>query len=191
MVLNLLYKNTALQSSFGVNNVALVKGIPRILSIRDLIAEFIDFRLEVIVRRTRFELRKAQERAHILEGYLKALAQLDLVIALIRESTDPNEALNKLMVHHDLSEIQAKAILELRLQRLTNMERLKIKADYDLEQEKIARCQHILSSEEEQKSLVINELLQVKENIIRQDARRFSITMMILMLWILFPRKMW
>lgn len=163
VVLNLLYKNTALQSSFGVNNVALVKGIPRILSIRDLIAEFIDFRLEVIVRRTRFELRKAQERAHILEGYLKALAQLDLVIALIRESTDPNEALNKLMVHHDLSEIQAKAILELRLQRLTNMERLKIKADYDLEQEKIARCQHILSSEEEQKSLVINELLQVKE----------------------------
>lgn len=163
VVLNLLYKNTALQSSFGVNNVALVRGIPRILSMRDLIAEFIGFRFEVIVRRTRFELRKAEERAHILEGYLKALAHLDAVVALIRASADANEARQKLMEQHELSEAQAKAILELRLQRLTNMERLKIKADYDSEQEKIARCKQILASEEEQKKLIVEELLQVKD----------------------------
>lgn len=162
VVLNLLYKNTALQSSFGVNNVALVQGIPRVLSMRELIAEFIDFRLEVIVRRTRFELRKAEEKAHILEGYLKALAHLDAVVALIRASSDPNDARNKLMLQHELSELQAKAILELRLQRLTSMERLKIKADYDAEQAKIARCKQILASEEEQKQLVLEELSQVK-----------------------------
>ena len=123
VILNQLYKYTELQTSYGINNVALVKGRPRILNVRDLIAEFVDFRMEVIIRRTQFELREAKKKAHILEGYLIALDHLDEVIKLIRQSTTPDIAKEGLMHNFAMSDIQAKAVLELRLQRLTGMER--------------------------------------------------------------------
>lgn len=125
MIVNQLYKYTELQTSFGINNVALVNGRPRILNMKDLIVEFVKFRHEVVVRRAKYELRKAEERAHILQGYLIALDNLDAVIRLIRESRTPDDAKEGLITQFALSEIQAKAILELRLQRLTGMEREK------------------------------------------------------------------
>jgi DNA gyrase subunit A len=131
IVLNNLYKYTQLQSSFGVNNVALVKGRPLTLNLKDLIVYFVEHRHEVVVRRTKFELAEAEKRAHILEGYLIALDHLDEVIALIRSSRDPEIARTGLMEQFKLSEIQAKAILEMRLQRLTGMEREKIQNEYD------------------------------------------------------------
>src|SRR5215213_6546171 len=128
VVINQLYKFTELQTSYGINNVALVKGRPKILNLRELISEFIEFRHEVIIRRTRYELREAEKRAHILQGYLIALDHLDEVIALIRASATPDLAKDNLVnAGWGLDEIQAKAILELRLQRLTGMEREKIK----------------------------------------------------------------
>jgi DNA gyrase subunit A len=129
VVLNNLYKHSALQSSFSVNNVALVKGRPMMLNLKDLIHHFVEHRNEVIVRRTKFDLREARKRAHILEGFIIALDNLDAVIKLIRESKDPNAAQEGLMSKFNLSEIQAKAILEMRLQRLTGMEREKIMKD--------------------------------------------------------------
>src|SRR6478736_4496941 len=130
IVLNNLYKYTQLQSSFGVNNVALVKGRPMTLNLKDLIKYFVEHRHEVIVRRTEFELAEARKRAHILEGYLIALDNLDEVISLIRNSKDPDTARVGLIERFGLSEIQAKAILEMRLQRLTGLERDKIQAEY-------------------------------------------------------------
>ncbi|HPZ88570.1 MAG TPA: DNA gyrase subunit A, partial [Flavihumibacter sp.] len=132
VVMNQLYKFTELQTSFGINNVALVKGRPRTLNVRDLIHEFVDFRHEVVVRRAQYELREAQKRAHLLAGYLIALDHLDEVIALIRSSATPEIAKENLVnAGWGLDEIQAKAILELRLQRLTGMERDKIREEYD------------------------------------------------------------
>src|SRR5687767_11531362 len=132
VIINQLYKYTELQTSYGINNVAIVKGRPRTLNVREMIAEFIDFRHEVVVRRTQFELREAQKKAHILQGYLIALDHLDEVIALIRASSTPDIAKENLInAGWGLDEIQAKAILELRLQRLTGMERDKIKQEYD------------------------------------------------------------
>src|SRR5579863_6164041 len=132
VVINQLYKHTELQTSYGINNVALVKGRPRTLNIRDMISEFVDFRMEVVTRRTQFELREAQKKAHILQGYLIALDHLDEVIAMIRASSTPETAKENLInAGWGLDEIQAKAILELRLQRLTGMEREKIKEDYE------------------------------------------------------------
>ncbi len=132
VVINQLYKHTELQTSYGINNVALVKGRPRTLNIRELISEFVEFRMEVVIRRAQFELREAQKKAHILQGYLIALDHLDEVIALIRASTTPEAAKESLInAGWGLDEIQAKAILELRLQRLTGMEREKIRAEYD------------------------------------------------------------
>ena len=128
IVLNNLFKYTQLQSSFGVNNVALVKGRPLTLNLKDLIEYFVEHRHEVVVRRTKFELAEAEKRAHILEGYLIALDNLDEVITLIRNSKDPETAKEGLMRRFSLSEIQAKAILEMRLQRLTGLERDKIHA---------------------------------------------------------------
>src|SRR5690606_6827317 len=130
VVLNKLYKYTALQSSFSVNNIALVNGRPEQLNLKDLIHHFVEHRHDVVIRRTKYELRKAEERAHILEGLLIALDHLDEIIALIRNSQTPEEAREGLMSNYDLTEVQARAILDLRLQKLTGLERDKIKEEY-------------------------------------------------------------
>ncbi|MEL6867663.1 MAG: DNA topoisomerase (ATP-hydrolyzing), partial [Bacteroidota bacterium] len=174
VVLSKLYKYTPLQSSYGVNNVALVKGRPMTLNLKDLIEEFIDFRIEVIVRRTKFELKKAQERAHILEGLLIALDRLDEVIALIRASKTVEEARNGLMSTFELSEIQARAILDMRLQKLTGLERDKVREEYEDLLKKIAYLQSILDSDQLQKEIIIEELLEVKEKY--GDERRTEIS---------------
>lgn len=164
IVINQLYKYTELQTSYGINNVALVRGRPYILNIRDLIHEFIDFRMEVVIRRAKFELRKARERAHILQGYLIALDHLDEVIRLIRESSTPEIAKDNLInAGWGIDEIQAKAILELRLQRLTGMEREKIKEEFDQLMIKINGLEELLASEQLRYDLIKTELLEVKE----------------------------
>jgi DNA gyrase subunit A len=174
VVLSKLYKYTPLQTSYGVNNIALVNGRPMRLNLKDMLGHFIDFRIEVVVRRTQYELNKAEERAHILEGLLVALDHLDEVIKLIRASSDVNEARNGLMSEFDLSEIQAQAILDMRLQKLTGLERDKIKEEYKELQNKIARYKEILASESIQKEIVKDELLEVKETY--GDERRTDIT---------------
>ncbi len=163
VIINQLFKYTELQTSFGINNVALVNGRPRILNMKDLISEFVKFRHEVVVRRTKYELRKAEERAHILEGYLIALDHLDAVIKLIRESRTPDEAKTGLMESFNLSEIQSKAILELRLQRLTGMEREKIQDEYKEIMATIAHLKELLSNEQMRYDLIKEELLDVKK----------------------------
>jgi DNA gyrase subunit A len=163
VVINHLYKQTELQTSYGVNNVALVRGRPRILNLRDLISEFILFRHEVVVRRTQYELRKAEERAHILEGYIIALDNLDAVIKLIRESSTPNIAQDGLMTSFGMSEIQAKAVLELRLQRLTGMEIDKIRAEHAEIMKLIEHLKLILANEDMRYDIIKTELLEVKE----------------------------
>lgn len=173
VVLNQLFKYTALQSSFSVNNIALVKGRPMLLNLKDLIREFVDHRHEVVVRRTQFELDQAEKRAHILQGYLIALDHLDEVIALIRNSADPEKAKEGLMTNFNLSEIQAKAILELRLQRLTGMEREKIREEYDEIMKRIAWLKDVLASEDMRMDIIRKELLEVKEKY--GDERRSEI----------------
>jgi len=173
IVLNNLFKYTQLQSSFGVNNVALVKGRPQTLNLKDLIENFVHHRHEVVVRRTQFELREAEKRLHILEGYLIALDHLDAVIKLIRESKDPEEARLGLMQSFGLSEIQAKAILELRLQRLTGMERDKILQEYEEVKAQVAKLNEILNDESLRMNLIKNELFEIKERY--GDARRTEI----------------
>jgi DNA gyrase subunit A len=164
VVMNQLYKFTELQTSFGINNVALVKGRPRTLNVRDLIHEFVDFRHEVVIRRTRFELKEAQKRAHILQGYLIALDHLDEVIAMIRASASPEIAKESLInAGWGLDEIQAKAILEMRLQRLTGMEREKIREEYDSLMKLIAHLQELLGNEGMRYEVIKKELLEVKE----------------------------
>ena len=164
VIVNQLYKFTELQTSYGINNVALSKGRPRILNLKDLVSEFIEFRMEVVVRRANFELRKAKERAHILNGYLIALDHLDEVIQLIRNSATPDIAKDNLInAGWGLDEIQAKAILELRLQRLTGMERDKIKAEYEELQKQIAALEELLANEQLRYDLIKTELLEVKE----------------------------
>lgn len=164
VLVNQLYKLTDLQTSYGINNVAIVKGRPRTLNLKDLISEFVEFRHEVVVRRTKFELREAEKRAHILRGYLIALDHLDEVIALIRSSATPEIAKDNLVnAGWGLDEIQAKAILELRLQRLTGMERDKIKEEYDELQKLIAHLNELLSNEGMRFDLIKTELLEIKE----------------------------
>jgi DNA gyrase subunit A len=163
IVLNNLYKYTQLQSSFGVNNVALVKGRPLTLNLKDLIKYFVEHRHEVVVRRTKFELAEAEKRAHILEGYLIALDNLDRVIALIRGSKDPDTARVGLMTEFSLSEIQAKAILDMRLQRLTGLERDKIQQEYEEVKALIARLNEILASEPIRMQIIKDELAEMKE----------------------------
>ncbi|SFW23245.1 DNA gyrase subunit A [Chitinophaga sancti] len=163
VVINQLYKYSELQTSYGINNVALVKGRPRVLALKDLLAEFVDFRHEVVVRRTRFDLRKAEEKAHILQGYLIALDHLDEVIALIRGSRTPEEAKEGLMSQFGLSEIQSKAILELRLQRLTGMERDKIKEEYEEIMKVIAYLKDVLNDEGLRFKIIREELEDVKK----------------------------
>jgi DNA gyrase subunit A len=174
VIINQLYKFTDLQTSYGINNVALVKGRPRTLNLKDLISEFIEFRHEVVVRRTRYELRKAQERAHILEGYLIALDHLDEVIALIRNSATPELAKEGLMTNFGMSEIQAKAVLELRLQRLTGMERDKIREEHEEIMKLIAHLNEILSNEGMRFEIIKTELQEVKDKF--GDERKTEIT---------------
>ena len=164
VIINRLYQFTPLQTSFGVNNIALVNGRPKLLNLKDFIQHFVEFRHEIVVRRSKFELRKAEERAHILEGYLKALDHLDEVIALIRKSKDPDEALHGLISQFDLSEIQAKAILEMRLQRLTGLEREKIKAEYDEVMKKIAWLKDVLANEPMRMQIIKDELSAIRSS---------------------------
>lgn len=176
VVLNLLYKYTALQTSFSVNNIALVNGRPQQLNLKDLIRYFVEHRVDVVVRRTRYELRKAQERAHILEGYMKVIGtqdDLDKAIAIIRHSKNPAEAKTSLIAEFELSEIQAQAILDLRLARLTGMELDKIRSEYDEIMKQIQHLEEILASPSLQYEIIKEELLEVKEKY--GDERRSEI----------------
>src|SRR5215211_1250157 len=175
VVINQIFKFTELQTSYGINNVTIVKGRPRLLNLKELIAEFIEFRHEVVYRRTQFELKEAEKRAHILQGYLIALDHLDEVIALIRASATPEVAKDNLVnAGWGLDELQAKAILELRLQRLTGMERDKIKQEYDELMKLISRLQEILANEGLRYEIIKNELQEVKDRF--GDARKSEIT---------------
>lgn len=174
VVINQLYKQTDLQTSYGINNVAIVRGRPRLLNLKDLIKEFIDFRHEVVVRRTRYELRKAEERAHILEGYIIALDHLDEVIKLIRESSTPAIAQEGLISNFGMTEIQAKAVLELRLQRLTGMEIDKIREEHAEIMKLIERLKEILATESLRFQIIKDELVEVKDKF--ADERRTEIT---------------
>ncbi len=175
VVINQLFKFTELQTSYGINNVALVKGRPRIMNLKEQISEFVEFRHEVVVRRTQFELREAEKKAHILQGYLIALDHLDEVIRLIRASSTPDIAREALVnAGWGLDEIQAKAILELRLQRLTGMERDKIKMEYDELMKLIAYLRELLADEEMRYEVIKKELLEVKDKF--GDERKTDIT---------------
>jgi DNA gyrase subunit A len=175
VIINQLYKLTDLQTSYGINNVAIVKGRPKTLNLKDLISEFVDFRHEVVVRRAQYELREAEKKAHILQGYLIALDHLDEVIALIRSSATPEIAKDALInAGWGLDEIQAKAILELRLQRLTGMEREKIKQEYDELMKFIGELKELLGDEGLRFALIKKELLEIKDKY--GDERKTEIT---------------
>ena len=176
VVLNLLYKYTALQTSFSVNNIALVHGRPEQLNLKDIIHHFVDHRHEVIVRRTEYELKKAKERAHILEGFMKVIGSqesLDKAIAIIRHSANPQEAKEGLIAEFELSEIQAQAILDLRLARLTGMELDKIRAEYEEIMALIKDLEDILTNEPRRYQIIKDELLEIKEKY--GDERRSEI----------------
>ena len=176
VVLNMLYKYTSLQTSFSVNNIALVKGRPEQLNLKSIIHHFVDHRHEIVIRRTEYELRKARERAHILEGFMKVIGtqdDLDKAIAIIRHSSNPSEAKEGLMKEFDLSEIQAQAILDLRLARLTGMELDKIRAEYDEIMNLIKNLEYILANESRRFEIIKEELLDMKEKY--GDERRSEI----------------
>ena len=176
VVLNLLYKHTALQTSFSVNNIALVNGKPEQLNLKDLIHHFVYHRLDVVTRRTEFELKKARDRAHILEGFMKVIATqdtLDKAIAIIRHSENPQVAREGLMVEFELSEIQAQAILDLRLARLTGMELDKIRDEYEEILKIIKDLEDILANESRRFQIIKEELLEIKEKY--GDERRTEI----------------
>jgi DNA gyrase subunit A len=162
IVLNKLYKYTALQSSFSVNNIALVNGRPQLLNLKDMIHHFVEHRHEVVVRRTRFELKKAEERAHILEGLIIASDNIDKVIALIRASSSPDEAKDKLIEAFKLSELQAKAIVEMRLRQLTGLEQDKLRTEFDELTITIADLKDILEKKERRMDIIKSELEEVK-----------------------------
>ena len=173
VVLNTLFKYTPLQSGFAINNVALVKGRPRTLSLKEMIADFVDFRHEVIVRRTRFELDKAMKRAHILEGLLKALDIIDEIVDTISASSNAEDARQALMARFGFTEAQASAIVEMRLRQLTGLEKDKLRNEYDELNKFIARCNEILGSVEEQLKIVKEETMDLKARC--GDARRTEI----------------
>ncbi len=173
VVLNHLYKHTQMQTTFGIINLALVNGQPKVMPIREMLQHFIDHRLEVILRRTQFELEKAEARAHILEGYIIALDNIDEIIAIIKKSRSPETARDNLMKKFKLSEIQAKAILDMRLQRLTGLERKKIEDEYKEIIKTIARLKAILASRELQMQLIEEELLELQKTY--GDERRTEI----------------
>ncbi|WP_416442211.1 DNA gyrase subunit A [Leeuwenhoekiella sp. A16] len=162
IVLNTLYKYTALQSSFSVNNIALVKGRPQMLNLKDMIHHFVEHRHEVVVRRTEFELKKAEDRAHILEGLIIASDNIDEVIALIRASSNADEARAKLIERFELTEIQARAIVEMRLRQLTGLEQDKLRAEYDELLKTIEDLKDILAKKERRMEIIKEELLEVK-----------------------------
>ncbi|MFN5327409.1 MAG: DNA gyrase subunit A [Bacteroidota bacterium] len=174
VIVNQLYKFTDLQTSYGINNVALVKGRPRVLSLKDLISTFIEFRHDVVVRRAKYQLKEAEKKAHILQGYLIALDNLDAVIELIRKAANPEIAKEGLIASFGMSEIQAKAVLELRLQRLTGMEIEKIREEYNEIMKLIAGLQELLSNEAMRYDLIKSELMEVKDKF--GDERRTEIT---------------
>ena len=163
VVLNKLYKLTALQSSFNVNNIALVNGRPKMLNLRDLISFFVAHRKDVVIRRTRFELKKAEERAHILEGLIIASDNIDEVIAIIKSSKNPNEAISRLIERFTLSEIQARSIVEMRLRQLTGLEQEKLRLEYEEIEKLIAHLKDILANEEVLMRIIKEELLEVKQ----------------------------
>src|SRR5664280_1639227 len=175
VVLNKLFKHTSLQTTFGYNAVALVRGVPRTLSLLELVREYLDFQREVIVRRSKFELRQAERRAHVLAGYLIALDNLDAVIELIRASNDAEEARNGLMKKLKFSEVQAQAILDLRLSRLTQLERQKIDAEYADLQERIAELRSILGDQAKVDELIREELTEIRSIYAKHDDRRTEI----------------
>jgi DNA gyrase subunit A len=174
VVLSKLFKYSPLQTSYGVNNIALVNGRPQQLNLKNLIEEFVKFRIEVIVRRTQFDLEKAEQRAHILEGLIKAIDNLDEVIRIIRSSKTVDEAKEKLMASLELSEIQAKAILEMRLQKLVSLEMIKLREEYEELQAIIADLKDILSNEGRQREIIKEELKELRERY--GDPRRTQIT---------------
>jgi DNA gyrase subunit A len=163
VILNKLYKLTALQSSFSVNNVALVKGRPRTLNLKELIKYFVEHRVDVVTRRTQYELRKAEERAHILEGLIIASDNIDEVIQIIRASQSPNEAIERLMERFGLSEIQSRAIVEMRLRQLTGLEQDKLHAEYEEVQRLIADLKDILSNEDHLMRIIKEELIEIRD----------------------------
>jgi DNA gyrase subunit A len=175
VVLNKLFKHTALQTTFGYNAVALVDGVPRTLSLLELVTHYLDYQRDVVVRRSKFELRKALDRAHVLEGYLIALEHLDEVIALIRAADDADEARAGLMERFGLSEIQAQAILDLRLRALTGLERKRIEDEHRDLQERISELREILGDPARIDGVIREELLEVKEIYGRSDERRTEI----------------
>ncbi len=173
IVLNMLYKYTALQSSFSVNNIALVKGRPQMLNLKDMIHHFVEHRHEVVVRRTQYELLKAEERAHILKGLIIASDNIDEVIALIKASANTDEARNKLISTFELTEIQAKAIVEMRLRQLTGLEQDKLRTEYDELMKTVADLKDILDKKDRRMEIIKNELFEVKNKY--GDERRSSI----------------
>jgi len=173
IVLNTLYKYSALQSSFSVNNIALVKGRPKLLNVKEIIHYFVEHRHEVVVRRTTFELKKAEDRAHILEGLIIASDNIDEVIAIIRASSNPDEARENLMKRFKLSEIQSKAIVEMRLRQLTGLEQDKLRSEYDEIIKTIADLKDILANKDRRMQIIKDELLEVKERY--GDQRRSEI----------------
>jgi DNA gyrase subunit A len=175
VALNKLYKHTALQTTFGYNAVALVDGVPRTLGLRDLLFHYLDYQREVVTRRLKYELRQAERRAHVLQGYLIALDNLDEVIALIRGAEDTDEAREALMARFELSEVQAQAILDLRLRALTGLERKRVEQEYKDLQERIGELRAILGDETKIDGVIREELLEIKEMYGRNDDRRTEI----------------
>ena len=175
VILNKLYKHTALQATFGYNAVALVDGVPRTLALRDLLCHYLDFQREVVTRRLKYELRKAEARAHILLGYLVALDNLDAVIALIRAAADAEAAREGLMREFELSEIQAQAILDLRLRALTALERKRVEDEHKDLVERIGELRTILGDESRIGALIREELLEIKQIYGKNDDRRTEI----------------
>ncbi len=173
IVLNTLYKYTALQSSFSVNNIALVKGRPEMLNLKDMIHHFVEHRHEVVVRRTEFELKKAEDRAHILEGLIIASDNIDEVIALIRASSNADEARSKLIERFELTEIQARAIVEMRLRQLTGLEQDKLREEYEELLKTIEDLKDILAKKERRMEIITNELIEVRDKY--GDERRTDI----------------
>jgi DNA gyrase subunit A len=175
VVLNKLFKHTSLQATFGYNAVALVDGVPQTLSLRDMLQHYLDFQREVVTRRSKYELRRAEERAHVLQGYLIALDNLDEVIALIRGAADTDEARTQLMERFDLSELQAQAILDLRLRALTALERKRVETEHHDLQERIGELRAILGDEARIDGVVREELLEVKAMYGKNDDRRTEV----------------
>lgn len=173
VVLNKLFKYTALQTSFSVNNICLVDGRPRLLNLKDMIHEFVEFRHEVVIRRTKYELRKAEERAHILEGLIIASDNIDEVIKIIRAAASPDEARENLMKRFDLSEVQSRAIVDMRLRQLTGLEQDKLRAEYDDLVKLIADLKDILNNEDRRMTIIKDELTEVREKF--GDERRSQI----------------